>query len=71
MFIVRNVASGTAVVRADPADTFAERLPAATVHELAEGEDLAEVVTAAMGSEAPPAVLGVYGGDGSVSRMAG
>ena len=71
VLIVRNAASGTAVVRADPADTFATRLPAATVHELAEGEDLAEVVAGAMSSDAPPAVLCVYGGDGSVSRMAG
>ncbi|GAA5093205.1 hypothetical protein GCM10025760_22990 [Microbacterium yannicii] len=71
VFIVRNAASGTAVVRADPAGTFSARLPAATIHELAEGEDLAEVVTRAMQSDEPPAVLGVYGGDGSVSRMAG
>ncbi|WP_374315444.1 diacylglycerol kinase family protein [Microbacterium sp.] len=70
MLIVRNAASGTAVMRSDPAATFAERLPEAVVHELAEEEDLADVVTAAMESDAPPAVLGIYGGDGSVSRMA-
>lgn len=70
VLIVRNAASGTAVVRADPADTFARRLPEAVVHELADGEDLADVIAAAMSSDAPPAVLGVYGGDGSVSRMA-
>lgn len=70
VLIVRNAASGTAVIRADPAEEFAERLPEARVHELAEGEDLDEVVAAAMESAAPPDVLGVYGGDGSVSRMA-
>ena len=70
VLIVRNAASGTAVVRADPADTFAERLPEAVVHELIEGEDLGDAVDAAMASDAPPDVLGVYGGDGSVSRMA-
>ncbi|MDF2581257.1 MAG: hypothetical protein K0S49_2836 [Microbacterium sp.] len=70
VFIVRNAASGTAVVRADPAGTLAARLPEATIHELADGEDLAEVVAGAMRSEEPPVVLGVYGGDGSVSRMA-
>ncbi|WP_239066236.1 diacylglycerol/lipid kinase family protein [Microbacterium hibisci] len=70
VLIVRNAASGTAVVRADPAGTFAERLPEAVVHELAEGEDLADVVADAMGTDAAPAVLGIYGGDGSVSRMA-
>ncbi|MGN8553467.1 UNVERIFIED_CONTAM: diacylglycerol kinase family protein [Microbacterium sp. SLM126] len=70
VLIVRNAASGTAVIRSDPAATFAERVPEAQVHELAEGEDLADVVAAAMGSDAAPAVLGIYGGDGSVSRMA-
>jgi undecaprenyl-diphosphatase len=70
VLIVRNVQSGTAVIRSDPGATFAERLPHAVVHELVEGEDLAEVVGAAMASDAPPHVLGIYGGDGSVSRMA-
>ncbi|MHC2998665.1 hypothetical protein OB08_05265 [Microbacterium sp. HJ5] len=71
MFIVRNARSGTAVIRSDPAATFAERLPEAVVHELAEDEVFDDVVAKAMESDAPPAVLGVYGGDGSVSRMAG
>lgn len=70
LLIVRNAASGTSVIRADPADTFAERLPEAVVHELADGESLDDVVAEAMASDDPPAVLGVYGGDGSVSRMA-
>lgn len=69
VLIVRNAASGTAVIRSDPATTFAARLPEAPVREIAEGEDLADVVAAAMESDAP-AVLGIYGGDGSVSRMA-
>ncbi|MBD8024653.1 hypothetical protein H9622_13780 [Microbacterium sp. Sa1CUA4] len=70
MLIVRNSRSGSAVIREDPAETFAERLPAAAVRELGDGEDLADVVEEAMGSDAAPAVLGVHGGDGSVSRMA-
>lgn len=72
VFIVRNAQSGTAVIRQDPAQTLAERLPEATVRELTEGEDLGAVVTTAMQSTdaAAPAVLGVYGGDGSVSRVA-
>ncbi|MFB7894058.1 diacylglycerol/lipid kinase family protein [Microbacterium sp. NPDC056044] len=70
LLIVRNAASGTAVVRADPADTFAERLPKAVVLELADGEDVAGVVAEAMEMDAAPHVLGIYGGDGSVSRMA-
>ncbi|WP_240642192.1 diacylglycerol/lipid kinase family protein [Microbacterium sulfonylureivorans] len=70
VLIVRNTQSGTAVIRADPADTFAQRLPDAVVHVLADGEDVDDVVVAAMESDAPPDVLGVYGGDGSVSRLA-
>ena len=71
VLIIRNAQSGTAVLRADPGPTFAARLPAAVVHELAEGEDLAEAVAARMAGDDAPSVLGVYGGDGSVSRMAG
>ena len=70
VFIVRNAQSGTAVVRADPAAILAERLPEAVVHELDDGGDLAGAVTAALETVPAPAVLGVYGGDGSVSRMA-
>jgi len=71
VLIVRNVRAGAAVIRMDPAPVFAERLPAARVHELAEGEDLEEIVTREMAAQTPPDVLAVYGGDGSVSRMAG
>ncbi|HET6302995.1 diacylglycerol/lipid kinase family protein [Microbacterium sp.] len=70
VLIVRNPRSGTAVLRIDPAELIAERLPEADVRELGEGDDLADIVDAAMRADAPPAVLGVYGGDGSVSRMA-
>ncbi|WP_274543218.1 diacylglycerol/lipid kinase family protein, partial [Microbacterium sp. CPCC 204701] len=70
VFIVRNAQSGTAVIRTDPAVTLAERLPEAVVHELDDGEDLADAVRAAMQTDAAPSILGVYGGDGSVSRMA-
>ena len=48
LLIVLNAQSGTAVVRADPRPVFAERLPAATVHELEEGEDLADAVASRM-----------------------
>ncbi|WP_322410169.1 diacylglycerol/lipid kinase family protein [Microbacterium invictum] len=71
LLILRNSRSGTAVIRTDPAELFAARLPGARVHELSEGEDLADVVDAAFSEGDPPRVLGVYGGDGSVSRMAG
>jgi undecaprenyl-diphosphatase len=70
VLLVRNAQSGAAVVRSDPAAVFAQRLPQAVVHELADGEDIDDVVAAVMASATPPEVLGVYGGDGSVSRMA-
>lgn len=70
VFIVRNAQSGSAVIRVDPAATLAERLPDAVVHELADGDDLAGTVTAVMETDAAPDVLGVYGGDGSASRLA-
>lgn len=70
LFIVRNAQSGTAVIRSDPAALFAERLPEAVVRELGEDDDLDTIVEEAMEADAAPDVLGVYGGDGSVSRMA-
>jgi diacylglycerol kinase family enzyme len=72
VLILLNAQSGTSVVlRSDPRPVFAERLPAAAVHELGEDEDLAEVVAQRMAGEGAPSVLGAYGGDGTVSRMAG
>lgn len=67
---MRNAHSGAAVIRQDPAAVFAERLPGARICELGEGEDLDDLVAREMGAEEPPRVLGIYGGDGSVSRMA-
>lgn len=71
LLILRNSQSGTAVIRLDPARAIEDRLPAAVVHVLNDDEDLADVVADAMdaGDHAPSA-LGIYGGDGSVSRMA-
>ncbi|MDN3496175.1 diacylglycerol kinase family protein [Planococcus sp. APC 4015] len=71
LLLVRNSRSGTSVIRLDPAQEFARRLPGAEVRVLGEDEDLTEVVTQAMEASPAPSVLGVYGGDGSVSRMAG
>lgn len=68
LFIVRNARAGTAVLRV-PADLSAS-FPGARVHELADDEDMAGVVEREMTGAAPPAVLGVYGGDGSVALMA-
>jgi len=70
VLIVRNPQSGRDVIRRDPSDIIAERLPDARVHELRDDETLADVVADAVAGDDPPAVLGVLGGDGSVSRMA-
>jgi diacylglycerol kinase family enzyme len=70
VLIVMNQGAGTAVIRFDPRPTIAERLPAAAVRELEAGEAMDDVVREIMTGANPPRVLGVYGGDGSVSRMA-
>jgi diacylglycerol kinase family enzyme len=70
VLIVRNPSSGTDVIRRDPSALLAERLPEARVHDLGEDETLDDAVSAALASADPPSVLGVLGGDGSVSRMA-
>ncbi|WP_345801485.1 diacylglycerol kinase family protein [Microbacterium sp. AZCO] len=70
VLIVRNPRSGRDVIRSDPSDLLAERLPDADIRELVEGESLDDVVDAAIRGPQPPEVLGVLGGDGSVARMA-
>ncbi|QIG38628.1 hypothetical protein G5T42_03260 [Microbacterium sp. 4R-513] len=70
VLIVRNPQSGRDVIRRDPGGLIGERLPEARVHELLEGELLSDVVARAIEGEDPPTVLGILGGDGSVSRMA-
>jgi diacylglycerol kinase family enzyme len=68
-FIVVNPSSGTSTISLDPQRQIEQRLPAARVHELQEGDDLPSVVRDAVAS-ARPAVLGVCGGDGTVSAVA-
>lgn len=71
VFIVVNRSSGTAVVRADPLRVIAERLPAARVHVLEDGEEPGAVVRAALRHRrGRPRILGVCGGDGSVAAVA-
>ncbi|MHA6670178.1 bifunctional phosphatase PAP2/diacylglycerol kinase family protein [Homoserinimonas sp. A447] len=68
-FIVVNPSSGTSTISADPLPLVEQRLPAARVHQLREGDDLAAVVREAVES-ARPVVLGVCGGDGTVAAVA-
>ena len=71
VFIVVNRSSGTSVVRADPLPVIAERLPAAEVHLLEDGESPREAVRAAVRRRrGRPRILGVCGGDGSVAAVA-
>jgi diacylglycerol kinase family enzyme/membrane-associated phospholipid phosphatase len=70
VLIVMNKGAGTAVVHLDPRSTIAERLPAAVVRELEPDEAMDDIVRDILHGTDPPRVLGVYGGDGSVSRMA-
>ncbi|WP_238476223.1 phosphatase PAP2 family protein [Agromyces mariniharenae] len=71
VFLVANRSSGTAVVRADPLRLIADRLPAARVHVLEDGEDPGAVVRAALRHRrGRPRILGVCGGDGTVAAVA-
>ncbi|WP_404431159.1 hypothetical protein LG299_13670 [Microbacterium lacus] len=70
VLIVMNKDAGTAVIHLDPHRSIGERLPSALVRELEPDEGMADVVRDIMAGEDPPRVLSVYGGDGSVSRMA-
>lgn len=69
-FILVNPGSGRGLGRPDPRPLLAERLPKATVHELADGDDFDELVDAALASPNPPRVIGIHGGDGSVGALA-
>lgn len=70
VLIVMNSGAGTSVIHLDPRPVIAERLPKARVRELEAHEAMADIVREIMAGEHPPEILGVYGGDGSVSRMA-
>jgi diacylglycerol kinase family enzyme len=70
VLVVLNGRSGASVVRTDPEAIIRRRLPRARVHVLGEGESLPEAVRAAIATGGMPAVLGVCGGDGTVSTAA-
>jgi undecaprenyl-diphosphatase len=70
VFIVVNPGSGRGLGGPPPGPLLRERLPEARVHELAPGDDVGDVIQAALRSETPPAVLGAYGGDGTVAAVA-
>jgi diacylglycerol kinase family enzyme/membrane-associated phospholipid phosphatase len=72
VFILMNPASGTSTISPDPLGLIKQRLPAARVYQLKEGDDIPAIVRA-VEARAPgtrPLVLGVCGGDGTVSTVA-
>ncbi|MCU1424127.1 MAG: hypothetical protein JWM51_418 [Microbacteriaceae bacterium] len=69
LFVVMNPNSGVSVVRADPETVIRRRLSRARVHVLDEGEQIRAVIAAAAASE-PIDILGVCGGDGTVTAVA-
>ncbi|WP_232528960.1 bifunctional phosphatase PAP2/diacylglycerol kinase family protein [Mycetocola zhujimingii] len=71
VFIVANPSSGKDVVgRTDPLTRIGERMPHARVHILADDDTPDAVITEALASDHPPRILGVCGGDGTVSATA-
>ena len=70
LLIVLNPKSGRDRSHDDPRPLIERHVPGATAHDLADGEDLARVVDAAMAGEDPPTAVAMHGGDGSVSTMA-
>lgn len=68
--IVVNPGSGASTIRANPVERITERLPRARLHSLGDDEDLAATLRGILGSDQKPRVLGVCGGDGTVSEVA-
>ncbi|MCK6079926.1 hypothetical protein KZX37_04730 [Microbacterium sp. EYE_5] len=70
VLVIANSRSGASLGRPDRVPDVRRRMPGATVRELGENETLDDVVAAAVAGDQPPQVLGILGGDGSVSRAA-
>lgn len=66
-----NPSSGVEVIRADPRSEIEQELPSARLTELDPDDPPAAVVARALAGAHPPRVLGVCGGDGTVSALAG
>ncbi|WP_210481573.1 bifunctional phosphatase PAP2/diacylglycerol kinase family protein [Naasia sp. SYSU D00948] len=70
VLILANESAGRHVARRDPLRIVHRRLPRAVVRVLRKGQRAEDVVAAAMRGPRPPKVLGVAGGDGTVSAVA-
>lgn len=67
LLVVLNPGAGRDSHRPDPEPLIHSRFPRARVHRLVDGEDLGDVVRSARAGATPPEVLGIYGGDGTMS----
>lgn len=65
-----NPSSGVEVIRTDPRSQIEKELPYARLHELDPEDPPAAVVARALAGANPPRILGVCGGDGTVSSIA-
>ncbi|MFU8946135.1 bifunctional phosphatase PAP2/diacylglycerol kinase family protein [Mycetocola zhadangensis] len=71
IFLIANSSSGADVIgRDDPLTIIRERMPQARVHILDGNETPKQVITAVLASAELPRILGVCGGDGTVSAVA-
>ncbi|MCP2030138.1 undecaprenyl-diphosphatase [Okibacterium sp. HSC-33S16] len=71
LLVIANSSSGADVIgRDDPLPLIRERMPQARVHTLTDDETPSDVVAAALAAAQPPRMLGVCGGDGTVTAMA-
>lgn len=71
VLIIANARSGRHVRRRDPLRIIGRRLPDATIRVLGRGETVDGVLRQALAGALPPRVVGVCGGDGTVSATAG
>ncbi|PPI55083.1 bifunctional phosphatase PAP2/diacylglycerol kinase family protein [Rathayibacter toxicus] len=67
LLVVLNPSAGRDARRPDPEQAIRARFPRARIHQFCGREDLTEVVRLARSGATPPQVLGIYGGDGTVS----
>lgn len=70
VFVIINPNSGGAGSAPRVLDVLERRLPAARVHELVDGETVADVVAGALARADRPGILAVSGGDGTVAQVA-
>src|SRR6478735_1255208 len=70
VFVVVNPGSGRGLGRPEAAPLLRDRLPQARIHELQDGDDIAELIAQQLASDDAPVVLGAYGGDGTVAAVA-